>query len=91
MDNLITIIVALFGGGAIGTIIASLIGKKKTDAEAENTNIKSILEIDERMNSRLVKLEERVAHLEEENYKLKKDNLEKDMEITNLKAQLSNK
>ena len=73
--NIVTIIVTLFGGGVVGVIIKALTEKRKVNAEANNTNIKSILEIDQRMNERMAKLEERVANLEQENYKLKSDKL----------------
>ena len=62
-------------GVLFGVIIKALIEKKKLNAEATNTNIKSLLEIDQRMNERMAKLEERVANLEQENYKLKSDKL----------------
>ena len=73
--SLITVIISLFGGGVIGVAIKALSEKKKINAEATNTNIKSLLEIDQRMNERMAKLEERVANLEQENYKLKLDKL----------------
>lgn len=75
MTTLVTIIGSLFGGGVIGVIIKALMERKKVNAEATNTNIKSLLEIDQRMNERMAKLEERVANLEQENYKLKSDKL----------------
>ena len=75
ISNLITVIIALFGGGVVGVVIKALTEKRKINAEANNTNIKSLLEIDQRMNERMAKLEERVAHLEQENYKLKSDKL----------------
>ena len=77
--NIITVLVALFGGGVVGVVIKALTEKRKINAEANNTNIKSLLEIDQRMNERMAKLEERVAHLEAENYTLKSEklNLEK--------------
>lgn len=75
VTTLITIIGSLFGGGVIGVIIKALMERKKVNAEANNTNIKSLLEIDQRMNERMAKLEERVANLEQENYKLKSDKL----------------
>ena len=71
----VTIIVSLLGGGVIGVIVKALTEKGKIKAEATNTNIKSLLEIDQRMNERMAKLEERVANLEQENYKLKSDKL----------------
>ena len=73
--SIITIIASLFGGGVMGIIIKALTEKRKINAEANNTNIKSLLEIDQRMNERMAKLEERVANLEQENYKLKSDKL----------------
>ena len=66
-----TTVGSLLGGGVIGAIVKSLTEKRKVNAEATNTNIKSMLEIDQRMNERMAKLEERVANLEQENYKLK--------------------
>lgn len=75
ITNIITVVVALFGGGVVGVVIKALTEKKKLNAEANNTNIKSLLEIDQRMNERMAKLEERVANLEQENYKLKSDKL----------------
>lgn len=75
MTNLMTVIISLFGGGVVGVIIKALTEKRKVNAEATNTNIKSLLEIDQRMNERMAKLEERVANLEQENYKLKSDKL----------------
>lgn len=94
ISNLITVIVSLFGGGVVGVVIKALMEKDKTDAEANNTNIKSLLEIDQRMNERMAKLEERVANLEQENYKLKSDKLKLEKEahklendITQLKAE----
>ena len=85
ITNLITVIVALFGGGVVGVIIKALTEKKKLNAEANNTNIKSLLEIDQRMNERMAKLEERVANLEQENYKLKSDKLGLEKETHELK------
>jgi len=85
-NNVVTIIVALFGGGAIGVIIKALTEKKKLNAEATNTNIKSLLEIDQRMNERMAKLEERVANLEQENYKLKSEKLSLEKETHKLKT-----
>lgn len=73
--TLVTILGSLFGGGVIGVIIKAFMERKKVNAEATNTNIKSLLEIDQRMNERMAKLEERVANLEQENYKLKSDKL----------------
>ena len=75
MDMILAIVAAFGGGAGIAGIITAILSKKKTDAEAENTNIKSILEIDGRLNERMAKLEERVAKLEEENLKLKEENL----------------
>ena len=88
ISNIITIIVSLFGGGVIGVVIKALTEKKKITAEATNTNIKSLLEIDQRMNERMAKLEERVANLEQENYKLKSDKLNLEKETLKLKARI---
>ena len=86
ISNLITVIVALFGGGVVGVVIKALTEKRKINAEANNTNIKSLLEIDQRMNERMAKLEERVARLEQENYKLKSDKLTLEKETHRLAA-----
>ena len=86
ISNLITVIVALFGGGVVGVVIKALTEKRKINAEANNTNIKSLLEIDQRMNERMAKLEERVANLEQENYKLKSDKLTLEKETHRLAA-----
>ena len=84
IEHLITVIVALFGGGVVGVVIKALTEKKKINAEATNTNIKSLLEIDQRMNERRAKLEERVANLEQENYKLKSEKLSLEKETHKL-------
>lgn len=84
-----TIIGSLLGGGVIGVIVKTVAERSKVKAEATNTNIKSLLEIDQRMNERMAKLEERVANLEQENYKLKSEklNLEKETHKLKLKIQ----
>lgn len=84
ITNLITVIAALFGGGVVGVIIKAFTEKRKVNAEANNTNIKSLLEIDQRMNERMAKLEERVANLEAENYTLKLEKLNLEKETHNL-------
>ena len=84
ISGLITIIVSLFGGGVVGVVIKAFTEKRKINAEANNTNIKSLLEIDQRMNERMAKLEERVANLEQENYKLKSDKLSLEKETHRL-------
>ena len=86
ISGLITIIVSLFGGGVVGVVIKAFTEKRKINAEANNTNIKSLLEIDQRMNERMAKLEERVANLEQENYKLKSDKLSLEKETHRLTA-----
>lgn len=83
-----TIMVSLFGGGVIGVIIKAHTEKGKLNAEATSTNIKSLLEIDQRMNERMAKLEERVANLEQENYKLKSDKLNLEKETSKLKTRI---
>ena len=84
--NIVTVIVALFGGGVVGVVIKAFTEKRKINAEANNTNIKSILEIDQRMNERMAKLEARVANLEQQNYKLKSEKLELERETHRLEA-----
>ncbi len=89
ITSLITVIISLFGGGVVGVVIKALTEKKKVNAEANNTNIKSILEIDQRMNERMAKLEERVANLEQENYKLKSEKLALEEETHRLKTTIT--
>lgn len=86
ITSLLTVIISLFGGGVVGVIIKAFTEKKKVNAEATNTNIKSLLEIDQRMNERMAKLEERVANLEQENYKLKSDKLALEKETHRLQT-----
>lgn len=84
-----TTVGSLLGGGVIGAIVKSLTEKRKVNAEATNTNIKSVLEIDQRMNERMAKLEERVANLEQENYKLKSEKLVLEKETHKLKLKIT--
>ena len=90
MTTLVTILGSLFGGGVIGVIIKAFMERKKVNAEATNTNIKSLLEIDQRMNERMAKLEERVANLEQENYKLKSEKLTLEKENHRLQTIITN-
>ena len=83
-----TMVGSLLGGGVIGAIVKSLTEKRKVNAEAINTDIKSMLEIDQRMNERMAKLEERVANLEQENYKLKSEKLSLEKETHKLKSKI---
>ena len=87
IELIITMISSLLGGGVIGVVIKTLTEKKKVNAEATDINIKSLLEIDQRMNERMAKLEERVANLEQENYKLKTEKLELEKETHRLKEE----
>lgn len=84
--SIATVIGSLLGGGVIGVVVKSITEKNKVNAEATNTNIKSLLEIDQRMNERMAKLEERVANLEQENYKLKSEKLSLEKETHKLKT-----
>jgi len=80
MENLSLMISSVFGGGALATIINILVNKRKTDADAHNTYIDTMLKAEERfsdrMSTRMADLEARVAALERENYELRKENLE---------------
>ena len=86
--TLTTVIISLLGGGVVGVVAKTIGERRKINAEATNTNIKSLLEIDQRMNERMAKLEERVANLEQENYKLKSDKLSLEKETLKLKAKV---
>ena len=72
----IAIVSCIFGAGGIASVVTALVSRKKNNAEAEATHIRSILEIDERIYDRLTKLEERVATLERENFELKQRELQ---------------
>ncbi len=87
-NTFITAIISLLGGGVVGVVVKAFTEKRKINAEATNTNIKSLLEIDQRMNERMAKLEERVANLEQENYKLKSDKLTLEKETLKLKNKI---
>lgn len=89
VGSVITVVVALFGGGVVGVVIKALTEKRKINAEANNTNIRSILEIDQRMNERMTKLEARVANLEQENYKLKSEKLALEKETHRLEIMVA--
>ena len=84
-----TMVGSLLGGGVIGAVVKSLTEKRKVNAEAINTDIKSMLEIDQRMNERMAKLEERVANLEQENYKLKSEKLNLEKETHKLRIKIN--
>ena len=83
------IVGSLLGGGVVGVIVKTVAERSKVNAEATNTNIKSLLEIDQRMNERMAKLEERVANLEQENYKLKSEKVNLEKETHKLKLKIS--
>lgn len=87
--NVVTILCSLLGGGVIGVVVKAMTEKGKLNAEATNTNIKSLLEIDQRMNERMSKLEARVANLEQENYKLKSEKLNLEKETAKLKLTIN--
>lgn len=80
-QSTLAVLVAICGGGGLGAIIVALINKRKVDAEAKNTNVQSILDVDQRLNERLVRLEQRVMHLEEENLKLREENFKLKTEV----------
>lgn len=88
-SNIITATISLLGGGVIGVIVKAFTEKGKLHAEATSTNIKSLLEIDQRMNERMANLEERVANLEQENYKLKSEKLSLEKETHKLKLTIN--
>lgn len=75
-NNIIALIIAIFGSGGIATLVTAWAAKKKNQAEAGATNVKSILEIDSRLNERITRLEERVGILEKENFELKQKELQ---------------
>lgn len=69
--NWLALLGSVLGAGGISAFITALVSRRKSNAEAAATNIRSILEVDARLNERLAKIEERVAALERENFELK--------------------
>ena len=57
----LTLLGSVLGAGGISALITALVSRRKNNADATAVNVHSILEIDARLNERLVKLEERVA------------------------------
>ena len=84
METLLPMLASVIGAGGLATIITALVNKKKTDAEAKNSHIESLLKIDDRVSARLARLEERVAHLETENARYREENLNLKEEIFRL-------
>lgn len=68
-------VLTIISSAGIGGIITAIAGKRKSDADAKQTNVRTLLEVDERLNARIAKLEERVSALEAENIKLKEENI----------------
>ena len=79
------IILSIVGSGGIGAIITALSTRRKIRAEEQSTNVRSILDVDQRLNDRLVRLEERIATLERENLELRQRELMLNHENTKLK------
>ena len=75
MENWFNSLFTVIGTGAMGAIITAIATKKKSDAEAQHTNVQSLLEVDSRLDERISKLEDRVTALEAENIKLKEENI----------------
>jgi predicted RNase H-like nuclease (RuvC/YqgF family) len=75
MENWVNSLFTVIGSGAIGAIVTAIATKRKSDAEAQHTNVQALLEVDSRLNERISKLEERVAVLEAENIELKEENI----------------
>lgn len=76
ITEVISIVIAIVGSGGVATIVTAWASRRKNKADASATNIKSILEIDERLTARINKLEIRVATLENENLELKQKEIE---------------
>ena len=75
MDNIVLLITTLIGGGAVGVLITQWFSRFKVKAETESIGVKSMIEVNVRMNERLIDLEKRVAMLEFDNFELRKENL----------------
>lgn len=71
MPNWQQILTAVLGSGVITALITAVTVRKKNNADANATNIGSILDVDSRLAERLASLEERIAQLEQENFELK--------------------
>lgn len=81
MPSWLQIVLAIVTSGTLSSFATVWASRKKNSADAGATNVKSILEIDERLNERLVRLEERVGVLEAENLRLKQVELTQSHEI----------
>lgn len=71
MPNWQQILTAVLGSGVITALITAVTMRKKNNADADATNVKSILDVDTRLAERLASLENRIAQLESENFELK--------------------
>lgn len=87
MDNWVSSLFTILGSGAIGSLITAFATKRKSDAEAQHTNVQSLLDVDARLNERISKLEERVAMLESENIRLKEENITLKHQLEQLSGQ----
>lgn len=83
-----TIIVAILGSGGFATLITVIASRRKNKADASAVNVKSILDIDERLNERIARLEERVTALENENLELRKKSITMEHENELLKQEV---
>ena len=71
MPNWQQILTAVLSSGVITALITAVTVRKKNNADADATNVRSILDVDTRLAERLASLEERIAQLESENFELK--------------------
>ena len=67
------LILAIVGSGSTTALITAFAARRKNAAEANATNVTSILEVDERLAKRLADMEERIAVLERENFQLRNE------------------
>jgi len=90
MESVILLAGSLLGGGALATIVTTLVNRNKSKADTLNTNIMSLLEIDARMQQRLTSLEDRVGRLYKENEQLHDENTKLREKVPGLGARTAN-
>jgi len=76
MENIVINVLSLLGGGALATIITALVNRKKTDADAQNLQIQTLLLVDERLSAKIAEADVRIKNLEDEKRTLEGEVLE---------------
>lgn len=74
-NEVILLVGAFGGGGALAGVITALVNRKKTVADANNVQVQSAMTLAQGMEARIANLEKRVADVEAENMRLQRENL----------------